>query len=154
MAGAGGRPTPPKLQGGTEMQSRPPGGQAPKAATSSAEAPASVSPTLYPMPGPTPLSASHAKSFTLTPEVPPEGRRLACSIIASIMSEWFLVCYLHCSPGEKTSRPTEVLQFLLFIQDYTSNPIIKHHSCPESRVIAYRCAQTKTSAHPKWPRAG
>lgn len=103
---------------------------------------------------PTPHEASFAKSLTLTPEVSPEGRRLASSITASIMSESFLVCYLHCSLGEKTSLPTEVLQFLLFIQDYTSNPIIKHRSCSESRVIAYRCAQTQTSAHPEWPQAG
>lgn len=101
----------------------------------------------------TPHCTLFAGSFKLTSEVQPDGRRLASSIIASIIREWFLVCYLHCSLGEKTSLPIEVLQFLLFIQDYTSNPIIKHRSCPESGVIAYRCAQTKTSAHPTWPLA-
>lgn len=104
-------------------------------------------------PGLTPHCTSRLMSFKLTSEVQPEGRGLASSIIASIISEWFLVCYLHCSLGEKTSLPAEVLQCLLFIQDYTSNPIIKHRSCPESRVIAYRCAQTQTSAHPPWPPA-
>lgn len=70
------------------------------------------------------------------------------SMMASTRSEWVLVCYLHCSLGEKTSLPTGVLQFPLFIQDYTSNPIIKHHSCPESSLIACRCAQAPTAACP------
>lgn len=110
--------------------------------------------SLHPAPGLTPDGSLLAQSWTLASGVQPEGRSLASSIRAAVTSAWFLVCYLHCSLGEKTSLPTEVLQFLLFIQDYTYNPIIKHRSCPESRVIAYRCAQTKTSAHPKWPPAG
>lgn len=132
---------PPQTQWGPDSQSRCPGGHVAKSSNPLAEAPA-----VAPHPAPTPyLLTPHgnllAKHFALTSEVQPEGRRLASSIIASIMSEWFRVCYLHCSLGEKTSLPTEVLQFLLFIQDYTCNPIIKHRSCPESRVIAYRCAQ-------------
>lgn len=117
--------------------------------------PGSKSPATVPHPTPslTPHSRLLAKSFTLTPEVQPEGRRLASSIIASIICEWFLVCYLHCSLGEKTSLPAQVLRFLLFIQAYTYNPIIKHRPCPESRVIACRCAQTSTCGHPKRPPA-
>lgn len=107
-----------------------------------------------PTPSLTPFGSLLAQSLTPGSGVQPEGRRLESSTLAAVTSAWFLVCYLHCSLGEKTSLPTELLQFLLFIQDYTYNPIIKHRSCPESRVIAYRCAQTKTSAHPKWPPAG
>lgn len=101
-----------------------------------------------------PPCTSLPTSFELTSEVRPEGgRRRASSMMASIMSDWFLVCYLHCSLGEKTSLPTGVLQFPLFIQDYTSNPIIKHRSCPESSLIACRCAQAPTAARPPRPPA-
>lgn len=68
------------------MQSRPLGGQVPKAATSSAEAPASVSPTLHPMAGPTPLQRLACQELHADPGGPAREERLASSIIASIMA--------------------------------------------------------------------
>lgn len=84
LAGVG-KNYPPKMPGGAETQARSPGGQVAKAGPFP---PPPLAPK--PMPGLTPHCNLLAKIFTLTSEVQPEGRRLASSIIASIISEWFL----------------------------------------------------------------
>lgn len=135
-------PPPKKMHGGPRMRD-----PVPSVAPSVARSPDLA-------PSPAPPGPCRAPSFELTSEGRPEGgRRRASSLLAAMRSGWFLLCYLPCSLGEKTSPPAGVLPFPLFIQDYASNPIIKHRSCPESRLIACRCAPAPAAARPPRPPA-